>query len=48
MTAFNKEWRRVQAQRAIRQLIGLDRPLTQAENDRLAANFRAAYGTLVR
>ena len=47
MEAPIKEWRRAQAQREIRQLMGLGRPLTDAETDRLAANFRTAHGTLV-
>ena len=48
MTAPIKEWRRAQAQRAVRQLMGLGRPPTDAENKRLATNFRTAYGSLVR
>lgn len=43
-----EEWRRAQAQRAVRQLMGLDRPLTNAETERLAANFRTAYCSLAR
>ncbi len=48
MTAPIKEWRRARAQRAIRQLMGLGRPLTDRENEQLAEHFRTAYGTLVR
>lgn len=43
-----EEWRRAQAQRAVRQLMSLDRPLSDAENERLAANFRTAYCSLPR
>ena len=43
-----KERQRAQAQRAIRQLMGLGRPLTDSENEQLAQHFRTAYGTLVR